>query len=257
MSARNPVTGLRDLLRPGPDVRPEEGSLPPRAPVVLAATLVVGALVLAWTLRLPSGDGRFYLGTLATALVWGCGAVVCGAVRAGAVRAGVVRAGVVRAGAVPGVAPGPLARRRSTTVLGALILGLLLVGIFAVVALVVARVPALAGPVRHLLAHANAASLPLVALLTAVNGVAEELFFRGALYAGLRRHEPLLVTTVLYAVVTATSGVPLLVLAAAIIGTVAGLQRRVSGGVLAPAVTHVTWSLGMLLLLPPLLDAAG
>jgi membrane protease YdiL (CAAX protease family) len=142
-------------------------------------------------------------------------------------------------------------------VLGALILGLLLVGIFAVVALVVARVPALAGPVRHLLAHANAASLPLVALLTAVNGVAEELFFRGALYAGLRRHEPLLVTTVLYAVVTATSGVPLLVLAAAIIGTVAGLQRRVSGGVLAPAVTHVTWSLGMLVLLPPLLDAAG
>jgi membrane protease YdiL (CAAX protease family) len=247
MSARHPVTGLRDLLRPGPDVRPEEGSLPPRAPVVLAATLVVGALVLAWTLRLPSGDGRFYLGTLATALVWGCGAVVCGAVRAGA----------VRAGAVPSVAPGPLARRRSTTVLGALILGLLLVGIFAVVALVVARVPALAGPVRHLLAHANAASLPLVALLTAVNGVAEELFFRGALYAGLRRHEPLLVTTVLYAVVTATSGVPLLVLAAAIIGTVAGLQRRVSGGVLAPAVTHVTWSLGMLVLLPPLLDAAG
>ena len=257
MSARHPVTGLRDLLRPGPDVRPEEGSLPPRAPVVLAATLVVGALVLAWTLRLPSGDGRFYLGTLATALVWVCGAVVCGAVRAGAVRAGAVRADAARAGAVPGVAPGPLARRRSTTVLGALILGLLLVGIFAVVALVVARVPALAGPVRHLLAHANAASLPLVALLTAVNGVAEELFFRGALYAGLRRHEPLLVTTVLYAVVTATSGVPLLVLAAAIIGTVAGLQRRVSGGVLAPAVTHVTWSLGMLVLLPPLLDAAG
>ena len=41
--------------------------------------------------------------------------------------------------------------------------------------------------------------MPLLALLTTVNGVAEELFFRGALYAAIPRH-PVLVTTAAYAV---------------------------------------------------------
>ena len=31
-----------------------------------------------------------------------------------------------------------------------------------------------------------------------------------------------------------------------------GLQRRTSGGILAPALTHLTWSLLMLSYLPPL-----
>ena len=44
--------------------------------------------------------------------------------------------------------------------------------------------------------------------------------------------------------------VPLLVFAAALLGVVLGLQRRVTGGVLAPMITHVTWSLSMLLVLP-------
>lgn len=229
-----PVTGLRDLLRAASDVRPGERSVPPRAPAVLAATLVMGALILGWSLRLPPGDPLFYLGTLATAVVWVAGAVLSGVTRSGGLS---------------------VAGRRSK-VPASLLLGLALVGVFAVVALAVARVPVLAGPVRQLLDHADAASLPLVAALTVVNGVAEELFFRGALYAAVRRHHPVLVTTAVYAVVTAASGVPLLVVAAAIIGAVTAVQRRVTGGVLAPAVTHVTWSLGMLLLLPPLLDAA-
>ncbi len=95
----------------------------------------------------------------------------------------------------------------------------------------------------------------LVAVITAVNGVAEELYFRGALYAGVGRRHAVLVTTVVYALVTAASGIPLLVLAAAILGLVVGLQRRVTGGILGPVVTHVTWSLGMLFLLPEALSA--
>lgn len=54
----------------------------------------------------------------------------------------------------------------------------------------------------------------------------------------------------------AGSGIPLLVLAAALVGAVVGLQRRVTGGILGPIVTHLTWSLGMLFLLPVVLDAA-
>lgn len=253
LSVPDHVSSLRGLWRTGDDVRPPE---PPRGSTnrrwaVLVATLVAGALVLAWALRLAPGDARFYLGTVATAAVWTCGALLsgCAVLSGSAVPSGGSRRG----------------GRRAATLLGALVVGLLLVGVFAVVALAVARVPALAVPVRHLLDHADAASLPLVALLTAVNGVAEELFFRGALYTAfrgalytaLRRHDPVLVTTVVYALVTAASGVPLLVLAAAIIGAVTALQRRVTGGVLAPSVTHVTWSLGMLLILPPLLRVAS
>jgi ABC-type multidrug transport system permease subunit len=50
-------------------------------------------------------------------------------------------------------------------------------------------------------------------------------------------------------------GIPLLVLAAVIVGLVVGLQRRVTGGILGPIVTHLTWSLGMLFLLPHALSA--
>jgi uncharacterized protein len=42
----------------------------------------------------------------------------------------------------------------------------------------------------------------------------------------------------------------MLAFAAILVGLVCGLQRRASGGVLAPIITHVTWSLSMLLVLP-------
>ena len=44
----------------------------------------------------------------------------------------------------------------------------------------------------------------------------------------------------------------MLVFAAFTLGLVLALQRRASGGILAPIITHVTWSLLMLFLLPPL-----
>jgi uncharacterized protein len=246
LSVRNPVTELRDLLRPASEVRTEQPQdLPQPRPVVLAATVVVGAIVLAWSLRVPPGDPLFYAGTLATALVWVTGAVLSGSVPS----MRVMWPGSARASAGT--------RSPLSQALGSLVLGLLLIAVFVVAGLAVGQVPVLARPVRHLLDHADAAWLPLVAALTAVNGVAEELFFRGALYAGVRRHDPVLVTAVVYAIVTAASGIPLLVLAAAVVGVVTALQRQATGGVLAPAVTHVTWSLGMLLLLPPLLDAAA
>ena len=103
--------------------------------------------------------------------------------------------------------------------------------------------------------HRDGVGLPLVALITVVNGIAEELYFRGALYAAVGRRHAVAVTTVVYALVTAAAGIPLLVLAAALVGLVVAFQRRVTGGILGPIVTHLTWSLGMLFLLPPVLDA--
>ena len=130
--------------------------------------------------------------------------------------------------------------------------GLLTGGLFVVGALVVRRIDALAEPVARVLAFANQGTLPLVVAITLVNGVAEELFFRGALYTALGRTRPVLISTVLYVIATSASGNPMLGFAAVILGTVCALERRATGGVLAPVLTHLVWGAIMVLALPPL-----
>lgn len=202
-----------------------------RSRVAVAVTLVVGALVLWWSLALEPGRPLFYVATLLLAVVWAGGSFAAGGVRP----------------AGPGREPRRL-------VVPAVVLGLLLLAVFLVGALVVAQIPPLTGPVDRLLDHARQGSLPLVLALTMVNGIAEEMFFRGALYAAVPARLAIAVTTAVYALSTVGSGVPLLVFAAVLLGLVTALQRRATGGVLAPALTHITWSAGMLLLLPPVLD---
>ena len=108
---------------------------------------------------------------------------------------------------------------------------------------------ALRRAIVSVLRYAEAGSTPLVVLIAAGSGVAEELFFRGALWSG---PHPLRTTTLAYAVSTAATGNPALVLAGLITSVIFGWQRDATGGVLAPAVTHVTWSVLMLYYLPPL-----
>lgn len=205
---------------------------------VVAVTLAVGAAVNAWALRIPAGDSWFYPATALLAAVWLTGAFA---------------SGPVRVGCEPYLPRRPVA----SSILTAAALAV----VFCAGALVVARIDPLLGPVDALLAHATVGNLALVALLTAVNGVAEECFHRGAVYSAARDHlrgggAPILVSTVVYAAVTATSGIPLLVVAAVILGLVTGVQRRCTGGVLGPIVTHVVWSMVMLFALAPILDAA-
>jgi uncharacterized protein len=50
------------------------------------------------------------------------------------------------------------------------------------------------------------------------------------------------------------TGNPMLVFAAFLLGLVLGLQRRASGGILAPILTHITWSTTMVLVLPALIQ---
>ena len=80
--------------------------------------------------------------------------------------------------------------------------------------------------------------------------MAEEFFFRGALYAAVREPHQVLVTTVAYAVATAFTGNIMLAFSAAVLGLITGLQRRSTGGIVAPILTHVTWSMSMLFVLP-------
>jgi membrane protease YdiL (CAAX protease family) len=100
-------------------------------------------------------------------------------------------------------------------------------------------------------------NLWIILVITLVNGVAEELFFRGALFAAIGVRHAVLISTVLYVLATVAGGNPVLVFAAAVLGTVVALERRASGGILAPILTHITWSLSMLFVLPPLFAAAA
>ena len=85
-----------------------------------------------------------------------------------------------------------------------------------------------------------------------INGIAEELFFRGALYTALGKWYAALVSTAIYVVTTgATTGNPMLGFAAIIVGAVCAFERRATGGVLAPMLTHFFWGLIMVLALPP------
>ena len=204
-----------------------------RRRVVAGVTLVLGTGLLAWALRIEPGNPTFYLATLGLAGIWATGSVLSGRLHLG--RAHTRDGGVAR----------PLAQ--------SLALGTLLLAIFLAGSLIVARIPALREPVEELLDHARFGSLPIVAALTALNGIAEELYFRGALYAAIGRRHALPISTFVYGLTTVGSGIPLLVLAAVALGLVTALQRRVTGGILGPIITHLVWSLGMLFLLPPML----
>jgi uncharacterized protein len=236
---RGPIGELRAfidaaLLDPVDGQREDPPESRTRRRLVVALTFIVGSIVLAWALRIPAGDPLFYPASLALAAVWGVGAIASGPLHFGR--------GHTRRG-----------EREARPIVQSLALGALLLAIFLVGSLVVARIPVLREPVDELLDHARFGSLPVVLGITMINGVVEELYFRGALYAALPSHA-VTVTTVLYALTTIGSGIPLLVLAAAILGLVTALQRRVTGGILGPIITHVTWSTGMLLLLPPALE---
>ena len=57
-----------------------------------------------------------------------------------------------------------------------------------------------------------------------------------------------------YAAATVTTGTAMLVFAALLLGLVLGLQRRASGVILAPILTHITWSTTMVFALPALIS---
>ena len=133
-----------------------------------------------------------------------------------------------------------------------ILVGLILSAIFIAGALVTRLYPPLADYTENVLGYARLGYLPLVFLITLVNGIAEEVFFRGALFAAIGVRRPVLISTVVYTLATVAGGNPMLVLAAAILGTVVGLQRRAGGGILAPVLTHITWSTTILFVLPPL-----
>ncbi|MDV6000012.1 CPBP family intramembrane metalloprotease [Kocuria rhizophila] len=195
---------------------------------VVAATGVVAAVCLAWSLRIPAGDPWFYPATF--------------------ILAGVYIAGSSAAIRMTGerlpweVTP----RGMRDAVLG----GIVLAVIFVAGGFMVRFIPFLGEPVHELLNHARVGSLFMVALTTAVNGVAEETYYRGALWRVLPRGRRILVTTIAYTAVTSLVGIPLLAFAAAALGAFVGYLRERTRSLVPPIVAHLVWSLTMLFVLP-------
>ncbi|MEO6882290.1 MAG: CPBP family intramembrane glutamic endopeptidase, partial [Mycobacteriaceae bacterium] len=117
-------------------------------------------------------------------------------------------------------------------------------------------IPVLNRAIASILQYAQEGSPRLVLATTLANGAAEEVFFRGALYAAAGVDRPVLKSTAVYALATLSTRNPALVLASAVMGALFGFQRQVTGGIQAPLLTHLTWSSLMLRYLPPLFSSA-
>jgi membrane protease YdiL (CAAX protease family) len=220
---------LPDLLVPATEpVAVESGGALRRRRIVTGVTLVAGTALLAGTLRAVPGSAWFSaLGFLAAA-VW-----IAGGLLSGPIPVRPDRPAAWRTVALPALAVGALA-----------FLG------FLAADLVGQQLPWIAAALTRILGQADAGPRLLVLAVALMNGVGEEVFFRGALFAALEPRRPALTATVIYVLVTAATGNIALVVAAVVMGTVFSLERLSTRSILAPLVTHLSWSTLMLFLLP-------
>lgn len=209
----------------------EPPSIKRRRRIVVAIVLVLGAAALGMALRRHPGEPAFYWWSLTLAGVWALGAFVSGPLHLGGAR---------------------WRGRNQRPVISGTVIGLLLGGIFVVGGLIAREIPVVSELITRVLHYTDQGSWRLTMTVALLGGIAEELFYRGALYTALGRYHPALVSTVVYVAATLASGNPMLAFAAIILGTVCALERRATGGVLAPILTHFVWTLVVLLALPPL-----
>lgn len=195
---------------------------------VVAGTAVVGSVVLNRTFAQQPGSRSFYAHTAAAAGTWIAGGLASGQLHLGRERdrkRPVLTPALTGAGAFAGLyAAGVVAK----------------------------RIPFLEQHVQRVLTFAEEGDRLPVYLTTIGNGLAEEVFFRGGVFAAVPAPHQVSVTTAAYTLATVPTKNPALVLAAAGMGTLFALQRRATGGIQAPMVTHATWSALVLRFLPPL-----
>lgn len=219
-----PLPELTTLLR---DPQDHAAARRPYAPAVVWTALVLGAVLIAATLRLPRGSTGFYLAGFALAAVWVAGAAVSGPIQ------------------LVGRSMPWTNQLAIGVVLGGLTFALFLGG-----ADIGRQISVLAGPIENVLGKADAGSLAAVLTLALVNAVAEELFFRGALLKVLPARHALVGSIVIYLAVTAVAGNTALAVAALVMGVIFAIERLITGSVMASIVTHVTWSTLIILFLP-------
>jgi membrane protease YdiL (CAAX protease family) len=200
-----------------------------RRQLVIAGTCVFGAVVLGIGVARPADSAAFYAATVLVAAIWIAGALL--------------------ADRLDGTPPRALVLGRRALV-PPLLVAVAAYAFFALASLAVRLIPPVHTALADILGHARHGTLVLVVLVALLNGVAEEAFFRGAVFATLPARFAVLGTTLVYAVVTAGTGNVALVLAAVVMGYLFARQRLVAGGILAPMLTHLVWSMLVVFLLP-------
>jgi uncharacterized protein len=209
----------------------EPPSVVRRRRVVVVVVLVLGAAALGMALRRHPGEPSFYWWSLALAGVWALGAFASGPLHLGGAR---------------------WRGRNQRPVISGTVIGLLLGAVFVLGGLIARQIPVVAELITRILHYTDQGSWRLTMAIALLGAIAEEAFYRGALFTALGRHHPLLISTVVYVAATLASGNLMLAFAAIFLGTVCALERRATGGVLAPILTHFVWTLVVLLALPPL-----
>jgi uncharacterized protein len=234
MNGRPPTSALAEIRRGIVNVavpHHEPPSTVRRRRIVVVIVLLLGAGVLGLTLRRHPGELSFYWLALALAAVWAIGSLGSGPLHLGGVR---------------------WRGRNQRPVITGTVIGLSLGAVFVVGGLIAREIPAVSELITRVLHFTDQGSWRLTMTVALLGGIAEELFYRGALYTALGRYHPVLISTAVYVVATMASGNPMLAFAAIFLGTVCALERRATGGVLAPILTHFVWTLVVLLALPPL-----
>ena len=211
--------------------QPERPSVVRRRRVIVCVVLVVGAVLLGYSLRSRPGDQSFFVSAVSLGAVWTVGAFLSGPLHLGSIN---------------------WRGRNQRPVLTGISVGALLGAAFLAGGLVAREIPPIADRITRVLEYTNHGHLGFIVLIALFNGVAEELFFRGALYTALGRFYPVAISTLLYVCASSASGNAMLGFAAVILGTVCACERRATGGVLAPVLTHLVWGLIMVLALPPI-----
>lgn len=153
--------------------RTESRAVTRRRRIVVAVVMLIGAALLGYSLTRAPGDDSFYWLTLALAVVWAAGAFASG--------------------------PLPLGSDRRPAITGTVV-GAALGGLFLLGGLIAREIPGVREFVTRVLEFAVQGALPLVVFITLINGIAEELFFRGALYTALGKAYPAVVSTIIYVV---------------------------------------------------------
>jgi hypothetical protein len=173
---------LRTLFRAVPRDHRETATAFRRRREVVAVTALSGAGLLGASLATRPGSPRFYGLTAATAATWIAGSVLSGPLHLGR-------------------AYGPGDRLRRPVLVPAL-LGIGAFAPFYGCALVCRRIPPLNRMLTAILAYAHQGSAGPVLATTLLNGAAEEVFFRGALYAAISGPSPAVVSTGTYVLAT-------------------------------------------------------
>jgi len=196
---------------------------------VLAAAGIGGATLLRLSLSAKADSRRFYALTAGLAGTWTASALLTTAVPVW-----------------PAFRKSPCVEVARSAATGAATFSL-----FYAVAAIARHHPVLHRSIASVLHYVEEGTTPAVLLTASVNAVAEELYFRGALWESAGEY-PVASTAFTYTAVTAAAANPVLAVGGAITGVIFGRERARSGGVAAPAIAHVTWSALMLTCLPPL-----